>query len=365
MKRLLAPRALTVGTVAFALALAVSACSASNENSGSNSGGNGNVSGTLNGAGSTAQQAAMTAWQAAFQTSNSGVTVNYDAVGSGGGRDEWLGGQVQFAGSDAYLTDDEVKSAKSMCGSDPIEVPVYVSPIAVVYNLPGVTSLKLSPSVVAQIFAGKITTWNDSAITSLNPGTSLPSTSITPVHRSDDSGTTENFTEYLSAAAASDWTYPPSQTWPLKNGEAGNGTSGVIAAVQAGNGAIGYADASQAGQLGKASIQVGSSYVQPSASAASKVLDESSPVSGRTSGDIAINVNRTPTGSGVYPIILVSYQITCEKQKSAAAANLVKAWLKYVVSEGGQTAAAHAAGSAPITSSLRDKANAAIDSITS
>src|SRR5262245_50398880 len=102
----------------------MTACGASNESSDSNDS-NGNLSGTLNGAGSTAQEAAMAAWKAAFQSSNSGVTVNYDAVGSGGGREEWLGGQVQFAGSDAYLTDDEINQAKQMCDSDPIEVPVY------------------------------------------------------------------------------------------------------------------------------------------------------------------------------------------------------------------------------------------------
>lgn len=337
----------------------MTACGAANEGSG-----NGGLSGTLNGSGSTAQEAAIAAWQAAFQTKNADATINYDGIGSGGGRDAFLGGQVQFAGSDAYLTTDEVASAKKQCGSDPVEVPVYVSPIAVVYHLPDVSKLTLTPATLADIFAGKITTWDDPAIKRENAGVTLPSTTITPVHRSDDSGTTENFTDYLAQAAPNDWTYPASQTWPLQSGEAGNGTSGVIAAVNAGEGSIGYADASQAGDLGKALIKVGSAAVGPSASAASKVLDESQQESGRPATDIAINVNRTTTSAGVYPIILISYQIMCQKQSSQAAADLLKGFETYVVSSEGQQAAAKAAGSAPLTSALSAKAQAAIDTIT-
>jgi phosphate transport system substrate-binding protein len=337
----------------------MTACGASNESSGS-----GGLSGVLNGAGSTAQEAAMAAWKAGFQTANSDVTVNYDAVGSGGGRDEFLSGAVNFAGSDAYLSDDEIAKATTLCGSDPVEIPVYVSPIAVIYNLSGVDALNLSPATLAQIFAGTITTWNDPAITGENPGASLPDTTITPVHRSDDSGTTENFTDYLSQAAPNDWSYPAGQTWPLQSGEAGDGTSGVVADVTGGAGTIGYADASQAADLGQALIQVGSAHVGPSADAASKVLDESQVVTGRPASDIAIKVNRTTTSAGVYPIILISYQITCQTQKSQDAADLIKGFESYVVSEEGQNAAASAAGSAPLTAALRDKAQKAIDTIT-
>ena len=371
MKRMSLPRALVFGSLSLGVAVAMASCSASNENSSSGStpsggsGGSGaSLSGTLNGAGSSAQSAAMTAWQAAFQTANSGVTVNYDPVGSGGGVDQFLAGGINFAGSDAYLSSDQLTQATKTCGGDPIEVPVYVSPIAVIYNLPSVTSLNLSPSTLAQIFAGKITTWNDPAIVKDNPGTTLPSTTITPVHRSDSSGTTDNFTDYLSQAATSDWTYPASEDWPIKNGEAASGTSGVVAAVQAGAGAIGYADASQAGSLGKATITVGSASVGPTAAAASKVLDESTPVTGRPATDLAMTVNRTTTTAGAYPIVLISYQIVCQHQKSEAAANLIKAFESYVVSADGQAAAASAAGSAPLTPALTTKAQTAIDTIT-
>jgi phosphate transport system substrate-binding protein len=321
------------------------------------------MSGTLNGAGSTAQEAAMSAWKTGFQSANPGVTVNYDAVGSGSGREQFIAGGVQFAGSDSYLTTDEVKAATKTCGSNPIEVPVYVSPIAVIYHLQGVDKLQLTSQTVAQIFAGKITSWDDPAIKAENPGASLPSTTITPVHRSDDSGTTANFTDYLSKAASSDWTHPADDTWPTKGGESADGTSGVVSAVTQGDGTIGYADASQAAGLGEALIKVGSQFVGPTTQAASAVLNESTPVSGRPSTDMAMDVDRTTVKAGVYPIVLISYQVTCSTYSSKATADLVKGFESYVVSAAGQNAANKQAGSAPITSALRQQAQKAIDTI--
>jgi phosphate transport system substrate-binding protein len=358
-----------LGAASIVLALGLSACGAGNEDNGDSGSGSGGdtVSGTLNGSGSSAQEAAIGAWTSAFQTANSGVTVNYDASGSSAGREQFINGGVQFAGSDAYLSDDELSSAESQCGGPAIEYPVYVSPIAIVYNLSGVDNLQLSPETLAKIFVGKITKWNDDAIATDNPDATLPDSDITPVHRSDGSGTTDNFTDYLDAVDPGDWTGGETDEWPKGlGGEAAEGTSGVISAVQQGDGTIGYADFSQAGDLGVASIKVGSSYVQPSAEAASKILDESTPVSGRdTATDIAIDVNRTSTTEGVYPIILVSYQMVCTTYSSADVAALVKAWATYVISADGQDAAASAAGSAPITDKLRGEAQKAIDTITS
>jgi phosphate transport system substrate-binding protein len=361
------PRAIMLGAMSLTVALGLSACGASNESSssgGSSSNSGGSLSGDLNGAGSSAQEAAMAAWKAGFQTANPKVTVNYDAVGSSGGREQFIAGGVDFAGSDSYFTTDELKSAAKTCGGPAIEVPVYVSPIAIVYNLSGVTKLQLSPQTLAKIFTGKITTWNDPAIAADNPGVNLPSTAISPVHRSDGSGTTANFTDYLDHVDEADYTYGPTDTWPIKSGEGADGTSGVISAVSGGNGTIGYADESQAGQLGKALIKVGNAYVAPSAAAATKILDESKPVPGRDkSNDLAIAVNRTSTTAGVYPIILVSYQMTCSSYDSQSTADLVKAFESYVISPAGQSAAAKEAGSAPITTALRTKAEAAIKTI--
>ncbi|MET0449043.1 MAG: substrate-binding domain-containing protein, partial [Aeromicrobium sp.] len=145
----------------LALALGLSACGAGNEDSSSDSDASNasgdSVSGTLNGAGSSAQEAAVAAWKAQFQTANPDATVNYDPVGSGGGREQFVAGGVQFAGSDAYLDDTELAGAKKQCGSDIVEVPTYVSPIAVVYNLDGVDDLNLSAATIGAIFEGTIT----------------------------------------------------------------------------------------------------------------------------------------------------------------------------------------------------------------
>ncbi|HEX4189860.1 MAG TPA: phosphate ABC transporter substrate-binding protein PstS [Marmoricola sp.] len=348
---------------ALALGLSLTACGAGNE-SGSSSGG---LSGTLKGAGSSAQQAAMTTWIAAYQTKNSGVTINYDPSGSGAGITGFTGGSLDFAASDAALdpTAGEVDAAKKRCGANALEVPDYVSPIAVIFNLDGVKSLNLDAATVAKIFDGSITKWNDSAIAAANPGVKLPSSKINTVHRSDDSGTTDNFTDYLSQAAGGAWTSPASKTWPLKSGEGANGTSGVVAAVKAGSGSIAYADNSQAGGLSVASIKVGDTYTAPSADGAAKALDASPIDTSRTAGDLAVKVDRTTTAAGAYPLMLTSYLIACPTYSSASTAKLVKGFLSYVVSTDGQSAAASGAGSAPLPASLQTKAAAIVAGITS
>ena len=344
------------------LTLALTGCAAGNEDSGDSGSG---LSGTLNGGGSSAQEAAQGAWRAGFQTDNSDVTVNYDPVGSGTGRENFISGAYMFAGSDSALSTEEgeLDKAKERCGGDVIEVPAYVSPIAVVYNLEGVDNLQLSSKVIGDIFAGKITKWNDPEIAADNPDAKLPATTITPVHRSDDSGTTANFTDYLEQTSEGSWKYPTDDTWPIKGGEAGEGTSGLVAAVQAGDGTIGYADESQVGDLGVAAIKVGSEYNMPSADGAAKVLANSPKVSGRGANDMAIEVDRTTTEAGSYPLSLTSYLIACPTYDSASDADMVKGYLSYIVSEDGQNTAAEQAGSAPLESSLQQEAAKIVDQI--
>lgn len=349
---------------ALALALGLSACGAGNESDDPGSTDSGTkVSGTLNAGGSSAQEAAVAAWKKNFQTENPDATVNYDPVGSGGGREQFLAGGLSIAGSDAYLDDEELAKAKETCKSDVVEVPVYVSPIAVIYNLEGVDELNLSPKTLGSIFEGKITKWDDAAIKADNPDADLPSSAITPVHRSDDSGTTKNFTDYLAEASEGGWSGGEVETWPIKGGEAAEGTSGVVAAVTGGKGTIGYADESQAGDLGQAKIKVGEEFTSATPEAAAKVLDTAAPVEGRGPTDIAVDVDRKTTESGVYPIVLASYQIACQTYSDKATADLVKAWLTYVASSDGQAAAAETAGSAPLSSEFSTKVQAAIETI--
>jgi len=345
--------------VAAASAVLVAGCGAANEGGGGS--GDSGVSGTISGAGATSQQAAMQAWKAAFEGANSGATVNYDGVGSGGGRTQFVDGGVQFAGSDSAIKDEQLQKARQRCGGQLIEVPDYVSPIAIAYNLPGVAQLNLSPATAAGIFKGQITTWNDPKIAADNPGVQLPATRINPVHRADDSGTTNNFTDYLNKAAPQVWTDKAADKWPVAGGEAAQGTSGVRDAVSKGAGSVGYIDASQAAQLGKANLKVGNQFVGPTADAAAKIFEESKRTEGGDPGMFAYSLNRT--ADNAYPAVLVSYLLACPQYPDAAQADATKAFLKYVVSQEGQQAAAQSAGAAPIPDSLRQQITPAIDGI--
>ncbi|MER7557800.1 phosphate ABC transporter substrate-binding protein PstS [Nocardioides sp. NPDC126508] len=350
-------RALVPGITAAALALAISACGAANEQ-GSDSDGEGTLSGTIKGGGASSQEKGQAAWVAGIQDANPDLSVVYEPVGSGSGREGFISGGYLFAGTDSALNDDEgeLTGAKKKCGADPIQVPAYVSPIAVAFNVEGVDKLDLDAATLTGIFSGKITKWNDKAITALNPDAKLPDTAITPVHRSDDSGTQENFTDYLSKAGG--WSEEPDGTWPasIKVGEGADGTSGVVTAMQ-GAGYIGFMDESAAREndLTVASIKVGDDFVEPTADAAAKILAASKPA-GLTDNDMAVEVARTTTEAGVYPVVLVSYLLACPTYENAEDAANVKGYLEYILSEDGQKVSAEEAGSAPLDRETADKA---------
>ena len=358
-----------VAGLALVGALALSSCAA-NEGAADSNGGSGNdggsLSGDLVGAGASSQGSAQEAWIAAFQGANPDVTVTYDPSGSGAGREAFLQGGVNFAGSDRAFNDEEIAAggwAACAPDTDIVELPLYISPIAVIFNLEGVESLNMDAATIAGIFAGQITNWNDPALAALNPDATLPELAITPVHRSDDSGTTENFTEYLHAVAPDAWTYEADGVWPIESGEAAQGTSGVVSAVEGGNGTIGYADASRAEGLGTVAVQVGEEFVSYSPEAAAAVVDASARVEGRGEGDLAIELDRTSEAAGTYPIVLVSYLIGCQEYQDAEVAELVKGYFSYIASAEGQEEAASSAGSAPISDELRAEVEAAIELI--
>jgi phosphate transport system substrate-binding protein len=322
------------------------------------------LSGTLNGAGASSQEAAVQAWIAGFQTANPEVTVNYAPEGSGAGREQFTSGSVPFAGSDAALDEEELAAAEEVCGGPAYNLPLYIDPVALPYNLPGVDNLQLSPATIAGIFNEQITNWNDPAIAADNPDATLPDLPITPVHRSDESGTTENFVEYLAAAAPDAWPHEVSGDWPSGlTGEAGAQTPGVIQAVQAAEGTIGYASAAATAGMSTAAVGVGEEFVAYSAEAAAAVVDASPLAEGRTEHDLAIELARDTTESGAYPIVLVSYTIVCSTYADAETGELVKAWAEYVASPEGQDAASAAVGSAPISEEMRTNVMAAVDSI--
>ncbi len=350
-----------------AIALTLAACSSGDGDSTADGTGDSGLSGSIAGAGASSQEAAMSAWRATFQE-DTGVTVSYDAVGSGGGRTQFAEGGTDFAGTDAALDEEELAGSMARCSDgEVIELPLYISPIAVMYNLPSVDAehLQMSGETIANVFNGTITSWNDPALAAENPGVELPDLDITPVHRSDESGTTENFTEYLEQASNDAWGYEASGDWPISGGQSAQGTSGVVQVVENGEGTITYADASRAGALGTVAVKVGDEYVPFSPEAAAAVVDASPAAEGASDTRLTIELERDTTAQGAYPIVLVSYSVACQTYDDANTAELVKAFFTYIASAEGQDLVADpaVAGSAPISDSLRASVQTVIDTI--
>ncbi|MBV8950906.1 MAG: phosphate ABC transporter substrate-binding protein PstS, partial [Actinobacteria bacterium] len=227
------------------LALVAAACgSSSSSNKSTGTTGAALPGATLNGSGSTFQQAYDQAAIQTFTQAHSGVTINYAGGGSGKGRTDLAGKIVDFAGTDALPKQSDLST---YTGGALLYFPTVAAPITVSYNLSGVSNLQLSADTLAKIFQAQITTWNDPAIKAENSGASLPSTKITVVHRSDSSGTTQNFTAFLNSAAPTTWKLGTSTTvaWPAGT-QAGNGNGGVAQLVKSTSGAIGYVDYSDA-----------------------------------------------------------------------------------------------------------------------
>lgn len=322
------------------------------------------LSGAIAGAGASSQEAAMNAWIAKYKATQPDVTVSYEPVGSGAGITQFIDRQVLWAGSDAPLENEEIDGARARCGGvDALDLPVYISPVAVIFNLPGVTDLALDPNTIARIFSGEITNWSDPAIAATNEDIALPDLPITPVHRADKSGTTENFTDYLAKAAPEAWPHEPNKSWPISGGESGDKTSGLVQAVTSGEGTIGYADASQAGSLGTVALQAGDGFVKFSNESAAKAVDAATRVEGRADGDIALEISRTPEDPGAYPLVLVSYSIVCGAYGDQNEVDLVKDFVGYQVSAEGQDAASGAAGSAPLSQTMRENVLASLERI--
>jgi len=357
----------TAGLAVCAVALAACSSSSSSSSSSSTSAGttsapaaassSANLSGTLNGSGSTFQTVFQQSAIAAFRSVDSGITVNYGAGGSGKGRTDLASDVVNFAGSDSPIPAADVPLFK---GKTVLYFPVIIGPITMAYNLSGVSNLKLNPTVIANIFQGKITKWNDPAIASLNSGVSLPSTPITIAVRSDSSGTTQNFTLFLKDAVPSVWTLGSSSTvkWP-STARAGMGNPGVAQIVKSTSGAIGYVDyaTAKASGLSFASVQNSSgAYVAPSPASASAAAD------GAT---VAANLTFAAawaSGASAYPITYQSWDLVYAQQASASDAALLKAYLGYLLGPGQQLLGN--LGYAPLPSSLDQKAVAQLSQIT-
>ncbi|MCF4139095.1 phosphate ABC transporter substrate-binding protein PstS [Streptomyces sp. Tue 6430] len=343
-------RALTLGALAVSGALALTACGS--DDTGTKNSGGGNSSSAAAGAsdikcddakgqlladGSSAQKNAIDAWVKNFTQACNGVQVNYKGSGSGAGITAFTQGTVAFAGSDSALKPEEVTASKKVCtGGQGIDLPMVAGPIAVAYNLSGVENLVLDAPTLAKIFDGKIKNWNDAAIAKLNPGAKLPDLQIQPYHRSDESGTTDNFTKYLIAAAPNDWKYEGGKAWQAKGGQSASGSSGVAQGVKQTNGAIGYMELSYAKDgLGTVALNTGAAApVKASSEGATKAVAAAKVVG--TGNDLALKIDYTSKAEGAYPITLVTYEIVCDKGNKADTLPATKAFLRYLASEQGQ-----------------------------
>jgi len=317
------------GIAALAVAVSLSACSSSPKPSGGSSPTAAPLTGTLNGAGSTFQTTFQQAAISQFKSVQTGMTVNYDPVGSGTGRSDLAAGTVNYAGSDSPIPSTETDFTGK---GTVLYFPVVIGPITMSYNLAGVSNLKLDLTVIANIFQGKITTWNDPAITALNPGVSLPSKAITIAVRQDSSGTTQNFSLFLQTAVPSVWSLGSSSTisWP-HSAHAGSGNSGVAQIIKSTPGAIGYVDLSTAHASGLTYASVKNSsgnYIAPSAASASA-----------SAAGVTVNPDLTfhavwGSGAQAYPITYQSWVLVFEKQPNANDAKMLQAWIGYLLGDG-------------------------------
>ncbi|MGW7043897.1 phosphate ABC transporter substrate-binding protein PstS [Streptomyces avermitilis] len=364
-------RALTLGALAVSGALALTACGSDDtgkSNTDATTSSNSaikcdNAKGQLQASGSSAQKNAIDAWVKAYTASCKDVQINYNPTGSGAGVTAFTQGQTAFAGSDSPLKPEEVTASKKACGSNQaIDLPMVGGPIAIGFHLSGVDSLTLDASTLAKIFDGKITKWNDEAIAKLNPSAKLPSTKIQAFHRSDESGTTDNFTKYLKAVAPSDWKYSGGKAWQAKGGQSAQGSSGLAQQVKQTEGAISYFELSYAADgISTVDLKTGAATpVKATVENATKAISTAK-VAG-TGNDLSLSLNYKPTEEGAYPLTLVTYEIVCEKGNKAGTLAATKSFLTYIASEDGQKLLTDAKY-APIPDEIISKVRTTISSL--
>jgi phosphate transport system substrate-binding protein len=372
-------RLLRVGTVAVASlgVLALSACGSDPEPSGSSSPGSTTASagadcpkGTLNAEGSSAQKNAIEEVISKYNEKCADVTVNYNPTGSGAGIKQFNANQVDFAGSDSALKTEGVDGAEAesaqaakRCQNNPaLDLPMVIGPIAIAYNVDGLQKLVLDGPTAAKIFQGTIKTWNDPAIAKLNAGVTLPSAPISVFFRSDESGTTENFTKYLAASGAGAWKGEPAKKW-TGTGSGKDKSAGVAEGVKSTKNSITYVEWSYAvdNKLGIAQIDNGSGTpVELTAESAGKALAAAKPAG--TGSDLALKLDYATKEAGAYPIILATYEVVCSKGLPAEKTAMVKSFLSYFASKDGQAALTDL-NYAPLPEEIRIKVDAAIQSI--
>ena len=368
----------TLSATAIA-ALTLTACGSDKNSSSSNSSASGSgtsASGTasakadcggknsLTAEGSTAQQNAIAEFNKVWGQVCSGKTLAYNPTGSGAGVDQFIAKQVDFAGSDSALKDDQVQKAAARCGGNPAwNLPMVFGPVAMAYNIDGVDKLVVNADVLAKIFQGQITKWNDPAIAALNSGATLPDADVKPVYRSDSSGTTDNFQKYLAAAAPQSWTKGDGKEFQGGAGEGAQKSSGVVQAIQATPGSIGYVEKSPAAAAGLKNAEI------DSGAGAVALTDDSTKAAvaaAKVKGDgmdltLDLNALYASKEAGSYPLMLATYEIVCSKGYDADTAAAVKSFLTVSANQG--QANLSAAGYVPLPDSFKERLLKSVDAI--
>ncbi|MEA2221444.1 MAG: phosphate transport system substrate-binding protein [Solirubrobacteraceae bacterium] len=342
------------------LALGMAACG-SNDNSGSSTTSGDQKGGTINGAGATFPAPVYSEWAARFKDKQ-GTTVNYQAIGSGGGIAQFTAGTVDFGATDAPMKDAEITAAKAK--GDPVHVPTVLGAVTVSYNVSGIaTGLKLDGPTVADIYLGKVTSWDDKTIARQNSGAKLPATKISVCHRSDESGTTKNFAQFLAAYSKA-WADGPgvdkSVKWPTGTGAKGN--DGVAACVKQTDGAIGYVEQAYALQNNFTTAAVknkAGKYVVPTLDTITAAAASAKPPADLRFSTI------DASGATTYPIsavtFLLVYQDLCKAGLDTTKAGLVKDWLNYALGDG--QAVAPELKYAPLPDAIKSLAQAKVDAL--
>jgi phosphate transport system substrate-binding protein len=314
--------------------------------------------------GSTAQQNAVALFNKDWALLCPGKELAYNPTGSGAGRDQFIADHVDFAGSDSPLTRDQVEPAAQRCHGNPAwHLPMVFGPVAIVYHVDGVKQLVVNADVLAKIFSGWITNWDDPAIAALNHGVRLPGARISPIYRSDSSGTTDNFQKYLAAAAPQSWTRGTGSEFQGGVGEGAAKSAGVVQAVQSTSGAISYVEKGFADQSGVpyAQIDEGSGAVSLTDDATRKAIDNATFAG--AGNDLKLNLKSiySTKQAGAYPLVLATYEIVCSKGYDPATTAAVKS-LMTVAAVNAQNGLS-AAGYVPLPDKFKQRLVAAINAI--
>ncbi|MCW4356075.1 phosphate ABC transporter substrate-binding protein PstS [Hoyosella sp. YIM 151337] len=319
----------------------------------------------LSATGSSAQANAMLAFNVRYGESCPGKNIAYTSSGSGDGRVQFTSGYTDFGGTDSPITGDQLAQAQQRCnGHEVWNLPLVFGPIGMAYNVEGVDDLVLDGPTIAKIFNGTIRNWNDPQIAALNENQNLPDRGITVIHRSDSSGTTDNFQLYLETVAPDAWTSGAGSDFTGGIGNGFRGNEGVAQAVASTNGAISYVEKAYIEQNGLPAAQIdnGSGPVPLTIETAAEAIEQAE-FAGTGVGDMTLDLESVygATEPGAYPLVLATYEIVCSGGYDPETSAAVKSFLTVAANEG--QVGIEGMGYVPLPDAFRDRLMDSINAI--